>query len=191
MKIVSRYDNTITLFESDTCNTLLELVNTAVKEKTYLQGAYLQGADLRGAYLQGADLQGADLQGADLQGAALRGADLRGADLQDVKNMPQISILPEGTLIGWKKLKNNVICKLQIPEDARRINSTGRKCRCEFALVLELFNTEEKVGIGSYDGKTEYKVGEIVRHDEYDDDFRVERSNGIHFFITRIEAEQY
>jgi len=99
--------------------------------------------------------------------------------------------LPEGTIIGWKKLQNGVIAKLSIPAKAKRVNSTGRKCRCEFAKVLALYGTDAKVGIGSYDNQTEYHIGKTVTPDSYDPDFRVECSNGIHFFITREEAEVY
>ena len=168
-----------------------------------LQGAYLQGADLRGAYLQGADLRGAYLQGADLQGADLRGADLRGADLQraylqgaylqGAKNVElaaaMVSICPEGDIIGWKKCKDDVIVKLLIPKKAKRSNASGRKCRAEFAKVLEVIGAE--VAVSNYNNNTVYKVGKIVKPDSFDDNRWDECSNGIHFFITRQEAEAY
>ena len=37
----------------------------------------------------------------------------------------------------------------------------------------------------------EYRVGETVRPDKWDENRFNECSNGIHFFITRIEAENY
>ena len=37
----------------------------------------------------------------------------------------------------------------------------------------------------------EYRVGAEVRPDSYDDDPRVECTNGIHFFLTRAETEEY
>jgi len=39
--------------------------------------------------------------------------------------------------------------------------------------------------------KTEYKVGETVKPDSFDDNPFVECTHGIHFFITRQEAEDY
>nr|KVA07110.1 hypothetical protein WS54_23380 [Burkholderia sp. NRF60-BP8] len=170
-----------------------------------LRGANLRGADLRDANLYGADLRGANLRGANLYGADLRGADLRdanlrganlydanlyGADLRDVKNLVFQIIPEEGAFIGWKKLQGGVIAKLEIPADAKR-NSTpvGRKNRAEFVRVLELFGATE--GISQHDDKTVYRVGEIVRPDSYNDDVRLECTNGIHFFITRAEAEAY
>ena len=156
----------------------------------YLYGAYLGGANLRDADLRGAYLGGANLRGADLGGANLRGAYLGGANLRDVKNLVFQIIPEEGAFIGWKKLKGGVIAKLEIPADAKR-NSTpvGRKNRAEFVRVLELFGAEE--GVSQHDGKTVYRVGEIVRPDSYNDDIRLECTNGIHFFITRAEAEAY
>lgn len=42
-----------------------------------------------------------------------------------------------------------------------------------------------------YDNRTVYRVGKIIRPDLFDEDIRVECTNGIHFFITRKEAEEY
>ena len=158
-----------------------------------LHGADLGGADLYGAYLGGVDLRKTNLCGPALGKASLGGATLGGAK-SDVKTVwPPLSILAEGTLNVWKKLKNNAIANLEIPAKAKRINSTGRKCRAEFAKVLSIVSRGGKkinIGHASHDG-TEYKVGKIVKPDKYDHDFRVECSHGIHFFITREEAENY
>ena len=48
-----------------------------------------------------------------------------------------------------------------------------------------------EIGISQHDHKTEYKAGEIVRPDKWDDNRWEECSSGIHFFITRLEAERY
>jgi hypothetical protein len=155
-----------------------------------LSGADLRSADLRSAYLSGADLRSAYLSGAYLSDANLRGANLSGAYLSDVKNFAFQIIPDEGAFVGWKKLKNGVIAKLEIPADAKRTSTPiGRKNRAEFVRVLELFGAEE--GLSQHDGKTVYRVGEIVRPDSYNDDIRLECTNGIHFFVTRAEAEAY
>jgi len=169
----------------------------------YLRGAYLRGADLSGAYLSGANLSGANLIGAYLSGADLRGAYLRGADLSGAylsgaylagaENadyaIAQTRILPDGDLIGWKKCKDGVIVKLRIPESAKRSHAFGRKCRTEYADVLEVFGAE--FGVAKHDGKTEYRVGTRVYPNSFSDDWQEECDPGIHFFITRIEAENY
>ena len=134
------------------------------------------------ANLYGADLSGADLQGANLRGANLQGAILRGADMLALS---QCTILPEGDLIVWKKLQGNVLAKLKIPAAAKRVGGLiGRKCRAEFAEILE------GSGHAKFDG-TVYRQGETIKPDSYDPNPLVECSHGIHFFITAAEAEAY
>jgi hypothetical protein len=158
-----------------------------------LSGADLSRADLSWVNLSRADLSWADLSWADLSGADLSRADLSGADLSGIKNADLIiartRILSEGDLIGWKKCKNNVIVKMQIPSDAKRSNAFGRKCRAEYVKVLEVIGAE--VGIAQHDNKTEYRKGEIVKPDSFNENWQDECAPGIHFFITRIEAENY
>ena len=155
---------------------------------------------LRGADLCGADLRNADLRGADLCGAYLSGADLWHADIRGVKYNERTSFFAlacpeEGDFIAWKKVGDAII-KLRIPSEAKRSSATTRKCRCEFAEVLELQNldgtpyNDDKVINNNY-VKTIYKVGEIVHSDSWDNDRWNECSHGIHFFITRDEAVRY
>ena len=165
-----------------------------------LINADIRNADLRGANLRNADLRGTDLGGVDLGGAYLSGANLSGADIRNVKYNERTAffalICPEeGDFIAWKKV-GEVIVKLRIPAEAKRSSATTRKCRCEFAEVLELQNLDGTPY--KHDGvvndnyvETIYKVGEIVRPDSWDDDRWNECSHGIHFFITRYEAVRY
>ena len=174
-------------------------VKWGVKNKADLRGANLYEADLSGANLYGADLSGADLYGAYLSGAYLSGAYLRGAYLYGAylygaKDVPEIAkaqtlITPEGDIVGWKKCQGGVIVKLLIPSSAKRHNATSRKCRAEYADVLEVIGAE--VGISQHDGKAEYRVGHRVTCDKWGEDRFEECAGGIHFFITRIEAENY
>ena len=88
-----------------------------------------------------------------------------------------------------------MIAKLLIPADAKRSSATSRKCRAEFVKVLALFKDGKEfagpAGTNTSGNKTVYAVGEIVKPDKWDDDRWNECSNGIHFFITRTEAENY
>jgi hypothetical protein len=159
-----------------------------------LRGADLRDADLRGADLSSANLRGADLSGADLRGADLRDADLRGADLRGAKNSALVeaktSIVPEGNIVGWKKCQNGVIVKLLIPQKARRSNATGRKCRAEYATVLRVFGAVE--GISQHDPYFIYRKGETVKPTNgWNENRFVECGGGIHFYLTRIEAENH
>jgi hypothetical protein len=166
-----------------------------------LGGANLRGADLRGANLGGANLGGANLRGAYLRGADLGDADLRGADLGDANLgganlhdaiLPHFQICPEiGSFIGFKKLDNGDIATLLIPDDAKRTSSlVGRKCRASKVRVLSGNGASPTCKHSGYTPLT-YREGDTVEADNYDDDIRVECAGGIHFFMTRREAEEW
>ena len=166
-----------------------------------LSYANLRGANLIDANLSYANLRGADLRGADLNDADLRGANLNDANLIDAKNLPYIpTVCPEeGAFIGWKKAKTKrryVIVKLEIPASAKRSSATSRKCRCDKAKVLEIYNldgavSEERKCYSSRNDSFIYEVGKIVKVDDFDEDRWNECSQGIHFFINRQEAVDY
>ena len=174
----------------------LWLANEYGGERADLREAYLYGADLCGADLGGANLYEAYLGGANLGGANLCGADLGGADLRGAKNMSlPIACPEEGEFIGFKKAGGHIV-KLKITEDAKRCSATGRKCRCSKAVVLSITTVEGKddgtTEVNSnYDGNFKYKVGETVEVTNFCEDRWQECSAGIHFFITRKEAEEY
>ena len=182
-----------------------------------LRSADLRSADLRSANLSGADLWDANLRSADLQGANLRVANLRSAylssanlqdaylssanlqdaDLSSAKNISdrlnaETSIVPEtGGFQGWKKCQNNVIVRLRIPASAKRSSATGRKCRAERALVLEVIGAEIGESQYKYAPKVIYKKGKVVACNAWNPDRWAECGGGIHFFLTRYEAENY
>ena len=89
-----------------------------------------------------------------------------------------------------------MIVVLEIPEDAKRLSATGRKCRCDKAKVLGIQNIDgtrsnlTKVVSDRTDDFV-YKVGEIVSVDDFDENRWNECSTGIHFFINRQEAVEY
>ena len=184
------------ILEGDSIEAILKKYGTAC-----LLGADLRGADLRYADLRYADLRGADLFRADLRGANLRGACLRGANLSEL-TVAQTSILPdEGDIIGWKKALAldgaPIIVKLLIPSDAKRSNSTGRKCRANKARILDLQDRQgnslppDTTAYSSFDPDFTYKKGETVHVEDFDTNRWNECAPGIHFFITRIEAVKY
>ena len=190
---------------------------TALLEQALALGGNLWDADLRGADLRGSDLRGADLMGADLRGADLReaylreadlceanlrGANLRGADLCEANlrgaNLSHFQICPEiGSFIGFKKLRHiddtTEIAALLIPDDAKRTSSlVGRKCRAERVRVLSGSGHSPTAGQNGIDGKIlEYREGDLIEADSFDDDIRVECSHGIHFYMTQKEVEEH
>ena len=173
-------------------------LNGASLDGASLNGAWLIGASLIGAWLDGASLNRASLNGASLDGASLNRASLIGASLNDAwldgakgadLVIARTRILPQGSIIGWKKCNGGVLVKLRVPEEAKRSHAFGRKCRAEFVDVLEVIGGEE--GISKHDGKTAYRVGERVHCDKWESDWQKECAGGIHFYITREEAEAH
>jgi hypothetical protein len=199
MKIEIRNRWTGTIIVEGDFSSLAECVSHFIGQSANLRSADLRGADLRSADLRGANLSGADLSGADLSGANLSGADLRSADLRGANlsgadgselAIARTRILPEGDIIGWKKCEGGVIVKLKIPSNAKRSHAHGRKCRAEFAEVLEVIGAD--VGYSQWSSAFEYRVGATVKPlNGFHDDWCEECAGGIHFFITRIEAENY
>ena len=182
-----------------------------------LRGANLRGADLRGADLGDANLSCADLGDANLSGAYLLYANLGGANLSGAyllyanlsgayllyanlggaKEVPYIPMVcpEEGDFIGWKKAGGKIV-KLRIPEDALRSSATTRKCRCNKAEVIEIYNIDgtianERIVNSSYDCSFTYEVGKTVEVQDFDTNRWEECTRGIHFFINRQEAINY
>ena len=158
-----------------------------------LRAAYLRGADLRGANLRDANLRDADLRDADLMGANLMGANLRDADLRDADLMGAANYFSQcpsvGSFTGWKKCRGDVIVKLLIPASAKRSSATSRKCRASKAKVIKIYAAEE--AISQHDSNFTYIKGKTVEVKDFCEDRWQECAAGIHFFITREEAEKY
>ena len=164
--------------------------------KANLRGANLSGANLSGAYLIEADLRWANLSGADLRGADLRGANLKRADLGGAKLNWPLACQEKGSFIGYKKCRNNLIVKLEIPEDACRCSATSKKCRCSKAKVLSITNLDgsestSNVAVSEYDSSFVYRIGETVEVTDFDQNRWNECSTGIHFFMNREDAVKY
>jgi Family of unknown function (DUF5758) len=112
-------------------------------------------------------------------------------------------------VIGWKKLQDRLIAKLEIPKGVRwiRTNSKDNKCRAAAVKVLDVeiscpsarkYNIEHghdnkvKGGV-SWFSRTpmQYDVGCLVVADAFDANPNLECAHGIHFFLTREQAEAY
>lgn len=100
----------------------------------------------------------------------------------------------EGKFIGWKKCRNGNIVKLLIPEDAKRSSAFRKKCRCDKAVVLGIWDHEGKEieQAESYcDPSFVYNKGETVNVPDFDTNRFAECAPGIHFFMERKDAENY
>ena len=142
----------------------------------------------------------ADLRYADLSSADLSYANLRSANLSEINHNEGTGFLlsqcpTEGTFIAWKKAGEYIV-KLRVTENAKRSSATTLKCRCSEAEVLDIQDLEgNSVKIkevkSNQDSSFVYRVGEIVKVDDFDENRFNECSKGIHFFIARESAVQY
>ena len=151
--------------------------------------------DLYNANLHNANLYGANLLNADLHGAILQGAILDNVKCNYHTNFFALQCPEEGSFIGYKKARGHIV-KLEILSDAKRSSATTRKCRCSAAKVLSITTLDGRDDGTQFissdrDSDFVYRVGEIVRVDDFDENRWNECSTGIHFFITRDEAVEY
>ena len=73
-------------------------------------------------------------------------ANLSEANLSEAENVPVIPMAcPDtGSFTGWKKCRDDRIVELEILDDARRSSATGRKCRCDKAIVKSIKSIDGK-----------------------------------------------
>ena len=144
-------------------------------------------------------LSSADLRSADLRSADLSSADLRSANLSSAKNselaMARIQFIPAtGAFIGWEKCLDERIVKLAISASAKRSHGAERKCRCSKAKTLEIWSADGKPldeAISLYDSNFVYRKGKVVEVANFDEDRWNVCGAGIHFYLTRLEAEAH
>lgn len=208
IQIKSNFGSVLFEYEKEN-NTLKDTIEQAIKSSANLSSANLNSANLSYANLRSADLRyanlryanlsyanlsSANLSSADLRYANLSSANIRSADLSSAIDidycLANTRILPDGDIIGYKKCIEGIV-KLLIPSDAKRSHAFGRKCRAEYAVVLELPDGIN-VAHSSYDESFLYVKGETVKPvDPFSENWMEECESGIHFFITKIEAERY
>lgn len=158
--------------------------------RSYFTGGRFREADLADVSVRHSGFKSVDFSHADLSQVAFILCDLRGTELDGAK-LPHFQIVPdEGAFIGYKRLAGGTICKLLIPEDAERTgNMVDRKCRASHAVVLDGEGTSFNADLGRT--PLAYRKGETVAAPDYTDDFRTSAGGGVHFFLTRREAEEY
>jgi len=88
-----------------------------------------------------------------------------------------------------------VIVKLQIGAKAKRSHGTERKCRCSSAKCLGIYakdGTELKTATSIHDSAFTYEVGKLITPTNgFNDDRWKTCEHGIHFYLTREEAENH
>ena len=171
-----------------------------------LVGATFEYADLRDAEFYEANLCKASFSNAKLEGVlCLETAWLRGADFRRAIGVPSLPMAcPEtGSFRAFKKCKisenwGRAIVELEIPARAKRSSANGRKCRASEAKVVRIYVEKDgkRINIRSayswWDPTFVYEVGKVVKPlHPFDEGRWDECASGIHFFMTRKEAEDY
>ena len=178
-----------------------------------LYGSDLRLADLTGANLTGADLTGADLTGANLSGANLTDTDLIGTDLTcadltrayltrailtnadltdtilDENEQCRKGIVLTEPMTVYKKAYEDKIITLEIPIGAKVFSINNNKRRTNKCKVIDMQGETELGSICDADFK--YHVGDEIEIDDFDENYNVECGEGIHFFLTGEEVENY
>ena len=128
---------------------------------------------------------------ADLYGADLQGVNLCNAHLDDAKG--NLIDYRRGKIVtedikGYKKCEHGIIVTLLIPRGAIVFSINGNKCRTNKAKVIAIDGAD--VAYSTYNGMS-YHVGDEFTIYDFNCEYNIECGAGIHFFMTREEAENY
>lgn len=173
---------------------------TSSFEKAYITGCDTNRSSIFNANFFEASVKWSDFflsvfRNCNFANSLWRNSSLFAADFIDCRLSPELTNLlttaPKGRFTGWKKLRNDYTAKLLIKGDV--VGSTTRKYRTNAARVIAIYNGDKKVdyGYSLYDSKFMYKVGAEITTDMFDQNPTTACGHGIHFFMTRIDAEQY
>ncbi len=175
-------------------------------ESADLTGADLAFTDLDNAVFKNAILKYARVEHAvrsywaDFTGADVTGVEFSGCELDEeffegaIGFHPHMRCPEEGSFIAWKKCRDDRIVKLLIPETAKRTGASTYCCRASEARVLEIWDRDGEPcakAVSHADEDFIYRKGETVYPKKTFDDHLLEDGSGIHFFLTRTEAEQF
>lgn len=153
-----------------------------------LSGANFYEADLCEANLEHADLSWANLSNTNLEGAYLVSASLESTTF-DINEKHRLGTILREPMIGYKKCRHGVIVTLEIPKGAIVFCINGSKCRTNKAKVVAI--SDGDTAISDYSPNFRYEVGQEMEIDDFNLMYNVECAEGIHFFRTREEAENY
>ena len=191
----------------------------AVLSASRFLGAQLCDGKFQGADLSYCDLSFADIDYANFEDAVLKEVDLKwtrnsywasfkNADMEDIdlkgsaiddkavegaKNLFVPMVCPEeGSFIAWKKCRDGKVIRLMVPEDAQRTGGSSYTCRASEVVILNIFDGENECeeAICLYDDEIVYHKGERIKDEEEFDPSLLHDGTGIHFYITRAEAER-
>ncbi len=183
-------------------NTVLDHVNlenssveNALFDGCSLHGANFTNANLKTASFRYCDLRESNIEGANLFGAVLEYAKLDGIISNEDTKWFRLRCPETGAFLGYKKCVNDRMVQLLIPADAKRTSATLPSCRCNKAKVLTIksfdFKENYEEAWSLVDENFVYRRGQWVEVKDFNEDRWQDSTTGIHFWMTRQEAENY
>ena len=154
---------------------------------TNLHCANISYANLHGAFLVCTNLHDASLGWVNLHDSNLHGATLYYTDIQhtDGNQFRKGKILSE-SIIGYKKCKDDIIVTLEIPRGAIVFSINGSKCRTNKAKVISIDGADRAYSSRQY---MSYYIGDEINIYNFNCEYNIECAEGVHFFMTKEEAE--
>lgn len=162
--------------------------------------------DLRRCNLERSDMTTSDFMDTNFTRANLKDAKLNGCNFYAVcdldksegkNNYIEGKVLTDN-IIGYKKCRNDIIVTLEIPRGAIVFSINGTKCRTNKVKVIAIDGADRAYSKRSIYSKhsitncyMSYYVGDEITIYDFDCKYNEECSEGIHFFLTREEAEAY
>ena len=195
---LSNTDFTLSSFDGVTLNNVNfhdSSVENALFDGCSMHGANFENANMKTASFRFCDMSGCNIKGANLYGAVLENADLTNIQSDEATQWFRLYCPETGAFLGYKKCVNDRMVQLLIPADALRTSATLPSCRCNKAKVLTIKSFDFKENYDEawslVDENFEYKRGEWVEVKDFNEDRWMDSTTGIHFWMTREEAEAY
>ncbi|MCI8321798.1 MAG: pentapeptide repeat-containing protein [Dorea sp.] len=170
-------------------------VENALFDGCSVKEANFKNARLVTASFRHCDMRGCNIEGADLFGAVLESARLEGVVSDENTKWFRLHCPEKGAFLGYKKCVNDRMVQLLIPADAKRTSATLPSCRCSKAKVLTIksfdFTQNFDEAWSLVDENFVYRKGEWVEVWDFNENRWQDSTTGIHFWMTRTEAEAY
>ena len=174
--------------------------------RAYVSDSILQGSDLSQAKFVDAKIYHCVFTGSRVSDINMIGAQMEcpdGLDACEGFNAECISFAcpAEGSFVAWKACRDNTICKILIPEDAKRSSAFGRKCRASKFKVLEIYHvdldtnvigvTDREFATSMFNPDWIYERGKTYEEPNFVNDRFKECTVGLHFFMNKQDAIDY
>lgn len=195
---LSDADFTLSSFQNtklDGANFENSSVENALFDGCSMKNANFKHANMKTGSFRYCDMRNCNIEDADLFGAVLEYAKLDGIISNEGTKWFRLHCPERGAFLGYKKCVNNRLVQLLIPADAKRTSATLPSCRCNKAKVLTIKSFDYQDNYDEawslVDENFVYKKGEWVEVKDFNEDRWMDSTTGIHFWMTRKEAQDY